>query len=145
MSVTISASRNAVCKKVPTGNKIIHAAVSYPETVEEEYEWKCDETILGAEYYGDPSEVRGMNYQIRIVHDPLEGTARQYAAYAYRGPVDPEAPFLPGADFSGRGETQAAAIAALRQNMRRFKDKQPDEWIKGTLTYDDGEQIVVRP
>jgi hypothetical protein len=45
--VKVSASREAVCRRVPTGNKIVHAAVTYPERVEEEFEWVCDETLLG--------------------------------------------------------------------------------------------------
>jgi hypothetical protein len=48
VSVTVSASRETVCHKVPTGNKIIHASRTeyIPERIEEEYEWVCDEMIL---------------------------------------------------------------------------------------------------
>lgn len=49
--VCISAARETVCRRVPTGNKIIHAAQYIPETVEEEVEWVCEEKLLGATYY----------------------------------------------------------------------------------------------
>lgn len=39
-------SREAVCKKVPTGNKIVHPAQVIPERTEEEYEWVCDDVSL---------------------------------------------------------------------------------------------------
>src|SRR5690349_15041942 len=41
-------NREVVCKKVFTGNKIIHPAHIYttPERVEEEYTWECEEVSL---------------------------------------------------------------------------------------------------
>lgn len=39
-------SREAVCKKVPTGNKIIHPAQVIPERTEEEFEWVCEDVSL---------------------------------------------------------------------------------------------------
>jgi hypothetical protein len=45
----VTASRAAVCKKIPTGNKIVHAASTQyiPERVEEEFTWDCtDGTLL---------------------------------------------------------------------------------------------------
>lgn len=45
----LTASRKAVCKAVPTGNKIIHAAYQppyVPERVEEEIEWVCEDAAI---------------------------------------------------------------------------------------------------
>lgn len=47
VSVRVEASRAAVCKKVPTGRVIVHPASVIPERTEEEFEWVCDETLLG--------------------------------------------------------------------------------------------------
>jgi hypothetical protein len=48
VTLKVSTTREGVCKKVLTGNKIIHAARTdyIPETVEEEFEWVCDDPIL---------------------------------------------------------------------------------------------------
>jgi hypothetical protein len=45
---TVEASRAAVCRKVPTGNIIKHAAHTeyIPERTEEEYEWVCEDGTL---------------------------------------------------------------------------------------------------
>jgi hypothetical protein len=44
--------RDAVCRKVFTGNKIKHAASTQtyttPERIEDEYEWVCDDPLLAA-------------------------------------------------------------------------------------------------
>lgn len=45
---SISVSRDVVCKKVPTGNKIIHAARYVEGYVEEEVEWVCTDPLLKA-------------------------------------------------------------------------------------------------
>jgi len=45
---SLSVDRGVVCKKVPTGNKIIHAARYVEEIVEEEVEWVCTDPILKA-------------------------------------------------------------------------------------------------
>lgn len=45
----LTASRKAVCKAVPTGNKIIHAGYQPPfvaERVEEEIEWVCEDAAI---------------------------------------------------------------------------------------------------
>lgn len=41
-------TRESICKKVPTGNKIIREATTHyvPERVEEEFEWVCEEVSL---------------------------------------------------------------------------------------------------
>lgn len=41
VSVLGIVTRNAVCKKVPTGNTIKHEATYTPEYEEAEYEWDC--------------------------------------------------------------------------------------------------------
>lgn len=48
VTLKVTASREGVCRKVPTGNKIIHAATTHyiPEREEEEFEWVCDDPIL---------------------------------------------------------------------------------------------------
>ena len=45
----VTASRETVCKKVLTGNKIIHPGKTeyIPERIEEEFTWECDEAIIG--------------------------------------------------------------------------------------------------
>ena len=40
--------RDIVCKAVPTGNKIVHAAHYIPERIEEEVEWVCTDPLLKA-------------------------------------------------------------------------------------------------
>lgn len=44
----VEAQRAAICKKVPTGNKVIHEAYTHhtPRRVEEEYEWVCEDNSL---------------------------------------------------------------------------------------------------
>lgn len=44
----VHSTRAAVCKKVPTGNKIVHEAHTYTQArrVEEEYEWECTDGVL---------------------------------------------------------------------------------------------------
>jgi len=41
-----SVSREAICRKVPTGNKIVIKAQVIPERVEEEFDWVCDDVAL---------------------------------------------------------------------------------------------------
>lgn len=57
VSVCVSAARDTVCKKVPTGNIIKHQAAYIPAYDEQEYEWECDEKILGVVYH-DPLAVQ---------------------------------------------------------------------------------------
>lgn len=49
VTLRVDAGRQIVCKPVKTGRTVVHAAYveSYPERVEEEVEWVCDETLLG--------------------------------------------------------------------------------------------------
>jgi len=44
----IQTTRQAVCRKVPTGRTIVHPAQNYstPERVEEEFEWECDDPVF---------------------------------------------------------------------------------------------------
>ena len=50
VKLKVSTQREAVCKKVPTGNQIIHEAHTYTTArrVEDEYEWVCDDPVLAA-------------------------------------------------------------------------------------------------
>jgi hypothetical protein len=43
---TVYASRQAVCKKVPTGEIVVHAAQFIPERTEEKFEWVCEDPSL---------------------------------------------------------------------------------------------------
>ena len=46
----VQTTREAVCRKVPTGRTIVHPAQTYstPERVEEEYKWECDDPVFSA-------------------------------------------------------------------------------------------------
>src|SRR6266576_7297575 len=48
VTLKIEAARAAICKKVPTGNKTVHAARTeyIPQRVEEEFEWVCEDTSI---------------------------------------------------------------------------------------------------
>lgn len=48
IELRVETTRSAICRKVPTGNKVIHAARTeyIPERVEEEYEWVCDDAVF---------------------------------------------------------------------------------------------------
>jgi hypothetical protein len=55
----IKAQRQGVCRKVPTGNKIIHESYTIPRQVTEEFKWECDDPIFAA-----PDEVEAGHAQI---------------------------------------------------------------------------------
>ena len=48
VKVVYSVTREAVCKKVPTGETIIYAAQVIPERKEEKFEWVCEDAVLTA-------------------------------------------------------------------------------------------------
>lgn len=48
--IELTTNRESVCRKVPTGKKIVHPATTHTYTteqrVEEEFEWVCDDPLL---------------------------------------------------------------------------------------------------
>ena len=70
-------------------------------------------------------------YEVQLIHNPLKEP--EWSAVAYPAPVDHSAQFLPGADFSGQGETEEAAIANLKQRMRAWQDRKESYWLPLTI------------
>lgn len=50
VSLRVKANRKAVCKAVPTGRTIVHAAstMHFPERIEHEVEWVCEDALVAS-------------------------------------------------------------------------------------------------